>query len=309
MKKTKIIFYIFLIIGILGEGYAQNKTIITQYMLNGIVLNPAYAGSHAMVNTAVLHRNQWINIDGAPTLNLFTMDMHVPKTPISVGISLSNTNIGINTVYSILSSYAYRIPYKHGNLSFGLSIGMSIAESNYNKLTLKDKADPFLSGIISTYTPDFGVGVYYYNSKTYFGFSIPYILQTRIFNNDSSLTKFQKTPYIFINFGKLYRLHHQIQLQPSILFRIQDVQNFGADINLIAIFHDILGVGLSYKTENTLSILSQLYFHENFRFSYSYDVLSSGLSAYTTGTHEFMIIYRIRLKGHKSNKTLCPSYF
>ncbi|HEX9650326.1 MAG TPA: type IX secretion system membrane protein PorP/SprF [Cyclobacteriaceae bacterium] len=48
--------------------------------------------------------------------------------------------------------------------------------------------------------------------------------------------------------------------------------------------------------------------NENFHLGYAYDKTTSALRQYSSGTHELMINYRIRIpKLHKGLE--CPSYF
>ena len=41
---------------------AQQDPMISQYMFTGLVLNPAYAGSHEFTNATALYRYQWANV-------------------------------------------------------------------------------------------------------------------------------------------------------------------------------------------------------------------------------------------------------
>ena len=42
------------------QAYAQQEVMVSQYMFNGLFLNPAYAGSHGYVSSSLLHRAQWV---------------------------------------------------------------------------------------------------------------------------------------------------------------------------------------------------------------------------------------------------------
>ncbi|WP_448520107.1 type IX secretion system membrane protein PorP/SprF, partial [Rhodoflexus sp.] len=57
MKKT-LLFSLFLAISL--PLWAQQDPMFTQYMFNGLVLNPAYAGSRETINLTALHRTQWV---------------------------------------------------------------------------------------------------------------------------------------------------------------------------------------------------------------------------------------------------------
>ena len=50
---------------------AQHNIVYSQYIFNGLLLNPAYAGSHVQLSATLSYRNQWINFEGAPKTAAF----------------------------------------------------------------------------------------------------------------------------------------------------------------------------------------------------------------------------------------------
>ena len=46
---------------------AQQDPQYSQYMLNTMIINPAFAGSRGVSSVGILHRSQWMGLDGAPT--------------------------------------------------------------------------------------------------------------------------------------------------------------------------------------------------------------------------------------------------
>ena len=47
--------------------FAQQRSTTTTYPYNGLLINPAYAGSLNLLSVIAVHRKQWINVEGAPT--------------------------------------------------------------------------------------------------------------------------------------------------------------------------------------------------------------------------------------------------
>ncbi|MED5335138.1 MAG: type IX secretion system membrane protein PorP/SprF, partial [Bacteroidota bacterium] len=43
----------------MGEAKAQQDVMISQYLFNGLLINPGYAGSHPYTSSSLLHRSQW----------------------------------------------------------------------------------------------------------------------------------------------------------------------------------------------------------------------------------------------------------
>jgi type IX secretion system PorP/SprF family membrane protein len=92
MKKIIIIFAVLLSI----SAKAQQDAMISQYMFNGLFLNPAYSGSHQYYTSTLLHRTQWVNFSGAPRTLLFAVDGALPVKSENMGIGLivANDRIG-----------------------------------------------------------------------------------------------------------------------------------------------------------------------------------------------------------------------
>ena len=45
---------------------AQHTPLTSQYLFNGLVINPAYAGSRDALTGNLTHRQQWVGFEGAP---------------------------------------------------------------------------------------------------------------------------------------------------------------------------------------------------------------------------------------------------
>ena len=67
------------------EAVAQQDPMVSQYMFNGLYLNPAYAGSHDYWSSTLSFRSQWVGFDGAP----MTESALVEQQPLSMTKTLS----------------------------------------------------------------------------------------------------------------------------------------------------------------------------------------------------------------------------
>ena len=76
------------------EVSAQQDAQFSMYMFNPLSINPAYAGSRDALSATMLGRNQWVNIDGAPTTA--TLSIHTPLKfeAMSLGLSVIQDEIG-----------------------------------------------------------------------------------------------------------------------------------------------------------------------------------------------------------------------
>ncbi len=131
----------------------------TQYMFNGLALNPAYAGSHDVVSATAIGRQQWVGLEGAPSTQTFSIHSPVINDRVGVGMLLLHDKIGITDQYNATLSYAYRIPMKHGKLAMGLQAGMSNYRVDYREIGI-DNDLAFNRGAVSVWQPNVRSRIY-----------------------------------------------------------------------------------------------------------------------------------------------------
>ena len=93
------IYLIILFVGTLvrtGSVHAQQQVSVSQYMFNGLFLNPGSAGSHAYATSSLLHRSQWAQMEGAPTTSMVAFDAPLMKQKIGAGFTVVHDRIGIS---------------------------------------------------------------------------------------------------------------------------------------------------------------------------------------------------------------------
>lgn len=299
-----------LLLAVLYQTHAQQSAINSQYLYNGLLINPAYAGSHVQLSATLNYRNQWVNFDGAPQTANLAVHTTVNKSKVGLGLLASSDNIGSYSNNSLFGSYAYRIRGKRdGVFSMGLQAGFQNFRADFSKLTLKNGQDPTFSGTMSEFRPNFGGGVFYTSKKFFGGFSVPIIMTyTKFFSQ--GIQQLSQTRYYYLLMGTTLTLDRmeKVKLSPSVLIRAQEGSPLNADFNLNLILHDLVSAGVSYRTEESISTLLNFKLSEKFNFGYSYDWLTSDIRRYANGTHEFMLNYRVRIRGIHRNVE-CPSYF
>jgi len=309
MKIVAKLSVCLMLLGVAWAANAQQRPVVSQYMYNGMVLNPAYAGSTNEFSAAVMHRDQWVNIDGAPSFQTFTAHTPLFSNQIGVGLMATRDQVGIHTDYGFYASYAYKIKLSTGYLAMGLQGGFNDRKSNFNLLNLKDENDQNMTGIRRKFNPNFGTGVYYYNKRVYLGASIPHIVKNRVYDVNVDVVSQEKAPrYAYLTGGMVFDLTDNIKLLPAALIRYQDHLPLGIDLNCNVIFEDIVYAGLSYRSGDSMTLITQLVLNENIRLGYAYDMVTSAQRQYTNGTHEIMINYRVLIKA-LSKDPLCPVYY
>lgn len=292
---------------------AQQYPIYSQYIFNGLILNPAYAGSHVQLSTSVMYRNQWVNFDGAPQTVFFSGHTSLWKERMGLGLLISDDRIGSYSNQNIYASYAFIIKMPTGKLAMGLQAGINILSADYSELNLDDMDDVSFASLTGKAKPNFGTGIYYYNDKLYAGFSVPFLLNSgfsKAASAESIINELRAARYYYLTGGMKFPLNRNktVQFQPSILVRGQEGAPLSMDINGSLIFYDLFNVGLSYRNIDAVVSYIDIKLNESFHFSYSYDWTTSDINRASNGTHEFMINYRVRLRRIHGNIE-CPKFY
>lgn len=283
---------------------------MSTYMFNGLALNPAYAGSLNILSASFLHRKQWINVDGAPTTNIFSVHSSFYGNQIGLGFQAARDVIGVHEESSLYFSGAYKIKTSAGILALGLSGGFDNRRSDFTALNILNKDDQLLTGVPTRFTPNFGTGIYFANPVMYAGISVPYILENKLYQAqaDGTTSSGKESRYYYATGGIVLNINPNVKFSPSTLIRYQEQSRVGWDLNATFIFEGIAYAGVSYRSGDALVFLTQLILNENFRLGYAYDTTTSPLDGVSRGTHEILLNYRVKLKNYKKDPQ-CPVYF
>jgi type IX secretion system PorP/SprF family membrane protein len=196
MKYLSCLALIFLLIAAThSDSLAQQRFQFSQYMFNGLVLNPAYAGTEEALSLTFYNRSQWNRVDGAPTTQTFSAHTLFAKQHIGTGLTVVKDEIGAHQNLTISAATAYHLRVANASfLSFGIQGGFSHRESDYRTLSRTDLDDPKVSShTLSQNLLDLGAGIYFRSPKVHLGLSVPQLLPGKVNINDSISVDFNKT--------------------------------------------------------------------------------------------------------------------
>lgn len=295
MKKNRIITIVLALI-FLGSfnAHGQQDPMLTQYMFNGLMLNPAYSGSHKYWSSTLTYRNQWTGADfkGAPQTAVAAVDGPIPGYNMGLGVVLMHDQLGVSQQNMALLNYSYHIRTgEKTKLSLGLSAGVSQFGARLTDVKIWDEDDVVYSENTSKWLPKFGFGAYFYADNFYVGASIPTLLSYengKDFHMDLSKASFLRRHYLLTG-GVVIPAGQQVKFKPSVLLKFIPTAPLEADINLSAVFRDQFWFGVSYRTLDAVAIILEYQTKSFFRIGYSYDITTSKLRNYSKGSHEIMI--------------------
>jgi type IX secretion system PorP/SprF family membrane protein len=290
MKKIILIFTAIALC--LSNASAQQDPMVSQYMFNGLYLNPAYAGSHDYWSSTLSYRNQWVGLEGAPETAIAAVDGRIADKNMGLGLILLHDKIGVTRQNTAIINYSYQIKTgAKSKLALGINAGVSQFSAKLTDLTVWDQDNVFQNDLTSQLLPRFGVGVYHYGKNHYVGLSIPTLFayqKDMNFNFDLSRSSFLRRHYL-LTAGYVFETSKDIKIKPSILLKYVQNAPLQADLNLSAVYKDMYWIGVSYRTYDALAIILEYQTNSYFRIGYAYDVTLSKLRNYSSGSHEIMI--------------------
>jgi len=295
--KRVIKLILLLLVPVSLEG--QLAPVTSQYVLNPLGINPAYAGNRDALNIALFYRKQWVGIPGAPeTVNL-AVDAPFLDSKLGLGFIITSDKIGVTKETHILTNYSYKINLNKGDLSLGLGAGIITTNTAWSDLIVLDPGDEnFLTSSRVFIVPDFTFGIYYKSGNYFGGLSIPKLLAYK-FNFDKNKYSMSFDPGQFnylLNTGYIYSVSKKVKLFPSTLISFSPGKKVLVDLNGYVGLNDRIWTGISYRNKRSVGALFQFAINNQLRFAYTYDIDMGPLGHYSNGSHEIMLRYEFRYK-------------
>ncbi|MFC3560307.1 PorP/SprF family type IX secretion system membrane protein [Pedobacter jamesrossensis] len=321
MKKIQIMLLLILVSGIVA---AQQDAQFSQYMFNGIYINPAYAGYKEQLNLHAFYRTQWTGIDGAPKTMSFAIDAIANDGNVGLALQVSSDRLGAQRNQSIYGNYAYRIRMNSdgsSRLAFGVGVGAIQVGLDGSLLNPNDMEINQPIGNQNSIVPDARAGVYYSDNRFYAGFSADNLVSQYIKTDNYAFIP-QPKPHYYLTAGMLLPLNENVLLKPSFLLKDDRGGPTSLDINAFFILAEKFWIGGSYRTGvklyskdylqkdlspvNSAVAAIQIFPTSNLRLGYAYDFSIGPLQGYSSGTHEISLGYFFN---RKNVRMTTPRYF
>src|SRR5674476_220859 len=171
-----------------STGISLGYPVYSQYLQNGLLINPAYAGSRGALSAFLSYRMQWMGIPDAPVFQSVSLNTPMKNDKVGLGLMAQFMKFGLTKSQSIYASYAYHIKLKKGKISFGLKGGFDRSNTDYTGILTTTKNDPVFTVNDKPYfLPNVGAGIYYFSDKLFAGVSIPAFLSYKKNTTTSSV--------------------------------------------------------------------------------------------------------------------------
>jgi type IX secretion system PorP/SprF family membrane protein len=315
MKNFNIAILVFFALGLFTtNSYAQQDAQYTQYMYNPMSINPAYAGSRDVLSLVGIYRSQWVGLDGAPrTLNF---SGHTPVgEKVGLGLNVTRDEIFIANETYINAAFSYTVDVSSGGkLAFGIQGGAHLLDVDSRRANTgafqSENGDPFADIFIDNkFSPQIGVGTYYYTDKFYLGLSVPNFIETEHFddsqNSNSSATAKEKIN-IYGLIGYVFDLNEDLKFKPAGLVKVVDGAPLQVDISANFLIKEKITLGAAYRWSAALSGMVGFQLSDQLMIGFAYDRETTELQQYNDGSYEILLRYELF---NNKKRLLSPRFF
>lgn len=294
-------FYLFYFVAIAGVKLlsAQQETTYAFYKNHFNLINPAVTGTQGGGYLNLSLREQWVDVDNAPSTQAISMGFPHKNARAGVGFSLVNEKFNVEQQTNFAIDFSYRLPLaNNSNLYLGLKAG-----GNAYRLAISDAkafdvngqiSDPFLEDY-SRFLPNIGAGIYYTSEKAYVSFSIPRLLNTsRQKSQDGQQTTATDRPHLFLSAGRRFSLSKSLAFNPSFLLSYVQAAPPQMTLDAAFSFNDSFEAGIQYTTTIGMGATALLSITDGFMVGYAYTTpVTNAIDRISNGTHE--LVLKIRL--------------
>lgn len=307
MRTTFKIIGMTLLVAVLATGgtFGQQLPQFSQYIFNGLHINPGYAGYKGEPYIQSTYRSQWMNFPGAPQTVSVTADLSANEGTMGFGVSLLSDRLGPARTTTGLLTYAYRIQTgRKGFLGLGASVGVSEYLIDGSELDPNEWPDQEIpDGRINLFTPNLNTGLFYNTDKFYAGFSIFNMIGKKSLEREDIALAYHDFHY-YLTAGAMFEFSEQVGFKPSVLVKQVKGAPTNYDLNAMFLFFDRLWLGGSFRSNvhiwadeldenlshrNAVAAIIEIFATDRLRLGYAYDHNLNVLQNSRNNSHEFSI--------------------
>lgn len=278
---------------------AQQLPVQSQFMYNKILINPATFDVGEQHLIWLKHRSQWTGFDDAPRTQLMGYNQALPNEKMVVGGYLFNDRFGPIRSIGMNGSYSYQLALNNDDLLFGMGIsaGMYQIFLDAELVRLHEQDDDILTtgndGV--TLVPDAAFGTYLHNSDFYLGFSVLHLMKNRVlpYSANDLYANMALVHHYYLMGGYSFELNDDHDINANLLFDYIEGNIAHANIGATWSYKEFLNLGLGYSTNDAIILNTRFRIKEQYILGYSFDVVTSKLRDYNSGSHEITVGYRL----------------
>lgn len=303
---------------------AQTDVQLSQYYAVPSFYNPAAIGLTDNIQLRAGSRLQWVGIDNAPKAFLLTgnMPLKLFGKRFGVGLMVQQESAGLFRNLMVGVQAGYKIKLWKGELTASLQIGYANEVFKGSDVYVPDD-DDYHEGSdealpqtdLSGNALDLGVGVFYNHKWFWAGVSCTHVNSPTItFSDDNGSTtssgnggesaknyEFQLRRTLYFMGGSNIPIKNTLfEVMPSVLVK-SDFSFTRAEVTGRVRYKKLFTAGVGYRFDDAI-IATLAAEYKGFFIGYSFDYPTSAISKASSGSHEIMLGYNLKLNLSEKNK-------
>lgn len=297
---------------------AQSDPVLGQYYQVPSLYNPAAIGLTDNLRIRAAGRLQWVGIDNAPRTFAGVADMPVKigSRRVGVGLAAMQESQGLYSTLALSAQGAWKFRKFGGEWSVGIGIGMYDQSFKGTEVYIPDNDDYHQSSDTAIPTTDIhgtaldlDAGLFYNHRLFWAGASLTHLTSPTVSMSTDNGTGSEsgarytyqaKSTFYFMGGCNIPLKNTLFDIVPS--FMVASDFNFTAARLTAAVRYRrfiTFGIGYSLNDAVTATVSAEI---RNFFIGYSYDYATSAINRASSGSHELILGYSLRLDLGEKNR-------
>jgi type IX secretion system PorP/SprF family membrane protein len=274
---------------------AQQDPQFSQYQDYSPYINPSFMVNDHALNVDIQHRQQWVGFPGRPISTVANASYEVKKAYSAFGITYMHDKLGAQTAHNARLNYAGAIRFKGHTIAPGIYFGLLANHLDGSQLNPIQSGDQnIITNNQGGFAFDIGLGLSYRFKGLVVGFSANHLADPKMeYAEGGNVSEVTIARHYYglgrydFQFGRMFRLKPLTAIKTDgASAQIDQWLWFGFD-NLTKYFNRV-NIGVGYRIDDAVMVAGEVVF-KWFRLGYSYDITTSGLNAYSNGSHEITL--------------------
>jgi len=293
-KVRNFVLLLFILWQGLSTGLlSQQSALLTQYMDNPLLLNPAFAGNRNSLAVDVLSRQQWVGIEGAPAS--YYAGIHLPfnHSSASAGATILSEHTGPLMYNKLTLDYGYLLrTSRRSFLSLGLRAGVDHFNLNYSQLPVIDFNDPEFSGNMENQVrPSFGAGLVYIRPSFYLSASLPHFSFASVPWASEEASEFETYYNLLFTGGYHIPLTRDLNLKLAGMHCMVPDGISSTDVSLMISHEKGFRGGVTHRLQQAFGIILGMQVTDEIGVTYSYELPVAMDPIVKRGIHELSLSF------------------
>ena len=287
---------------------SQQLPYYTQFKPNNIMLNPGVTGTKRIVDVRTDYRKQWTGFDDAPTTISIAANGRIMKGSMGVGAAYYNDKTGPSKRSDMSLLYSYHGRFDDVELSAGIAWHLLTYSVDGKKLHMHIPMDNAidLTSSQKKKANDVSAGLFFYNDRFHLGLSLLNLLEPSInyYPEKDTIhkTNIHMVPHFYGSVGYNWSGNPDYIWENSLQVLYAQANPMTIDYNLRIHYKQKFFGGASIRIRDAIALHFGVTFMEDFHVGYSYDIVTSPLSAFQAGSHEVLLAWSSNIGRDKRKK-------